>query len=88
MNKRVTKLSVSIPAELAHFLEMYRAEHGFSSRSEVVTKSLEKLRDQVLAEAYQDHAANWQNDPERDFWDSAAVDDGLDTEESEWEPAR
>ena len=81
----VAKFSVSVPAELASFLEAYREEHGLSSRSEVVTKGLEALREQALAEAYRDHAVQWREDPDRDFWDAAAVDDGLDSEESEWQ---
>lgn len=86
MNTRSTaaKFSVSIPAELANFLETYQKEHKLSSRSEVISISLEKLREAELAGAYRDHAGDWQNDPERAFWDSAAVDDGMTTDEPGW----
>lgn len=80
----VAKFSVSIPAELARFLERYQKEHGFGSRSEVVTKGLEKLKEAELAAAYKDQAQQWEHDPDKEFWDSAAIDDGLGTEESSW----
>lgn len=79
----VSKFSISIPADLTHFLEQYQKDHGIS-RSEAVAKGLEKLREQELADAYREHAKDWQNDPDKEFWDTAAVDDGLDSEESTW----
>lgn len=80
MNKRATaaKFSVSIPAELAHFLEVYQQTHDVS-RSDAVARGLQKLRDTELAEAYKAHAEEWAHEPDRDFWDRAAVDDGLDS---------
>lgn len=80
----VEKISISLPAELAAFLERYREEHDLRSRSEVVVRGLEKLRDEALADAYSRHAEEWRSDPDREFWDSAAVDDGLDSDESVW----
>lgn len=82
-NITVSKFSVSIPADLTHFLEQYQKDHSVS-RSEAVAKGLEKLREQELARAYKEHAEDWENDPDRAFWDAAAVDDGLDSEESSW----
>lgn len=79
-----TKFSISLPAELARFLEDYQKEHGLGSRSEVIAKGLETLRKAELANAYREHAEDWQTDPDRDFWDRAAVADGLDTDESRW----
>jgi hypothetical protein len=32
----------------------------------------------TLGRAYADHAQAWRRDPERDFWDKAALDDGLE----------
>ena len=85
MNKNITasKFSVSIPADLTRFLEQYQKEHGLS-RSEAITKGLKKLREQELANAYRDHAQDWQNNPDKGFWDIAALDDGLDSDESGW----
>lgn len=80
MNSRATssKFSISIPPELARFLEHYQKEHRLNSRSEVISIGLEKLREAELARAYREQAADWQRDPDREFWDSAAIDDGLD----------
>jgi Arc/MetJ-type ribon-helix-helix transcriptional regulator len=78
-----SKFSVSLPAELASFLEQYQKEHG-GSRSEVIAKGLTKLREAELEKAYRAHTEEWQNDPDRDFWDAAAIDDGLDANESPW----
>jgi Arc/MetJ-type ribon-helix-helix transcriptional regulator len=80
----VAKFSVSIPAELANFLEDYQKEHKLSSRSEVISISLEKLREAELGKAYREHAKDWQSDSDQAFWDSAAADDGISTDESGW----
>jgi Arc/MetJ-type ribon-helix-helix transcriptional regulator len=80
----VSKFSISIPADLAKFVEQYQASHGLENRSEVIARGLQSLRDAELAAAYRAHAEAWSKNPEKDFWDKAAVDDGLDTEESKW----
>lgn len=82
-NRTVSKFSISIPADLTAFLEQYQKSHGVS-RSEAVAKALAKLREQELADAYKQHAKDWQDDPDKDFWDMAAVADGLDSDESSW----
>lgn len=46
------KLSVSIPATLARFVEAYRAQHDLRSRSAVVEHALELLRERELEKAY------------------------------------
>jgi len=79
----VRKISVSIPADLNSFIEQYRKDHNVS-RSEVISKGLERLREAELAGAYREHAAAWRNGPDKDFWDTAAIDDGLDSDESCW----
>ena len=80
----VSKFTVSISADLAKFIEQYQASHGLENRSEVIARGLQKLQDAELAAAYQAHAKEWNKNPEKDFWDKAAVDDGLNTEESKW----
>jgi Arc/MetJ-type ribon-helix-helix transcriptional regulator len=74
----VAKWTVSLPPELARFVERYQQTHDLESRSEVIAQGLRSLQAAELEEAYRDHAQTWQNDPEREFWDSAAVDDGLE----------
>jgi Arc/MetJ-type ribon-helix-helix transcriptional regulator len=78
------KFTVSLPADLARFLEHYQKTHKLESRSAVIAKSLQQLRDAELAVAYRAHAEEWQEDPDKDFWDSAAVGDGIDEKESKW----
>lgn len=72
------KWTVSLPADLARFVERYQQTHALESRSEVIAQSLRTLQEAELAQAYRDHAAEWQSDPEREFWDSAGVADGLE----------
>jgi Arc/MetJ-type ribon-helix-helix transcriptional regulator len=79
-----TKLTVSLPTDLARFLEYYQKAHKLESRSAVIAKSLQQLRDAELAAAYRAHAEEWQEDLDKDFWDSAAVGDGIDEKESKW----
>lgn len=79
-----TKLTVSLPTDLARFLEQYQQTHKLESRSAVIAKSLQHLRDMELAAAYRAHAEEWQQNPDKDFWDRAAVSDGIDEKESQW----
>ncbi len=78
------KFSISLSEDLVRFLADYQKEFKISNRSEVIAKGLEKLREEYLAKAYQEHAIEWQNDPDREFWDSAATDDGIDIEDVDW----
>jgi antitoxin ParD1/3/4 len=48
----VEKLSISLPASLVGFIENYKLEKGCKSRSQVVEKALELLRNQELEGAY------------------------------------
>ncbi|MGL4609654.1 MAG: antitoxin [Trueperaceae bacterium] len=67
----VTKFTVSIPSELARLLESYQKSHDLGSRSAVIAKGLEQLREAELAAAYRTHATEWQEEPDKDFWDKA-----------------
>ena len=75
---RVAKWTVILPADLARFVERYQQTHALESRSEVITQSLRALQEAELAQAYRNHAAECKSDPEREFWDSAAITDGLE----------
>jgi len=79
-----TKFSISLSKDLVHFLAEYQKEFGISSRSEVIARGLAKLREDYFAKAYQEHALEWENDPDREFWDNAAIDDGIDIEDVHW----
>jgi len=70
----VSKISVSIPASLAGFVESYRKKRGLKSRSEVFEEAVKLLRSRELETAYHDAGA------ERDQDWEATVADGLNDE--------
>lgn len=72
-----SKISISLPEELNIFLKSYQKDEGIS-RSEAVSRGIEMLREKALAKAYADHAKDWEKNPDKSFWDSAALDDNLD----------
>ncbi|MGG6240812.1 CopG family transcriptional regulator [Nodosilinea sp. AN01ver1] len=49
---QVAKFSISLPQPLLTFVESYRESHACKSRSQVIEKALELLREQELEEAY------------------------------------
>jgi antitoxin ParD1/3/4 len=67
----VEKISVSLPAPLVRFLEHYQSEHAVKSRSEVVERAIDLLREQSLELEYRE--SSLENDP---AWD-VTVADGL-----------
>ncbi len=71
-----TKLSVSVDAELATFIEHYRDRHGVKSRSEVVERALELLQEADLAEQYEAAYREWTESGEAELWDQT-VGDGI-----------
>lgn len=73
MNQR--KLSVSVPDALVRFVDAYRDEHGLKTKSEVVERALELLREADLESAYA--SASLEVDP---AWE-VVVADGLEPEE-------
>jgi len=83
MTARTTsaKFTVSIPPDLVGFLERYQKTHALESRSEVIAQGLRQLQEAELVKAYQAHALEWAKDPDAEFWDSAAVDDGIESEQ-------
>ena len=70
-----TKLSISIPNDLADFAEHYQADHGLTNRSEVFALALQLLRDAELARAYSAAAAEWEASEDARLWDATAADD-------------
>jgi Arc/MetJ-type ribon-helix-helix transcriptional regulator len=76
----VAKVTVSIPPDLMGFLERYQKSHALESRSEVIARGLRQLQAAELAHAYQAHALEWAKDPDAEFWDTAALDDGIEAE--------
>ena len=79
MTQRTTssKFTVSIPPDLVGFLEHYQKTHALESRSEVIAQGLRQLQETELAQAYQAHALEWAKNSDSEFWDTAAVDNGI-----------
>lgn len=74
------KLSVSLPPTDVEFVDQYLAEHGERSRSAVMRKALELLREQAIGEMYDVAWRQWVEDGEDKIWD-LAVGDGLEPED-------
>lgn len=68
---QTTKLSVSLPASLARFIETYKIDHHCKSRSQVIEEALQLLRERDLEQAYRE--ASEEVDP---AWD-ITIGDGL-----------
>ena len=68
------KLSISLPESMVQFIEDYKANHHYASRSEVIEEALKLLRYQELEEAYR--SASQETDS---AWD-IAIADGLSDE--------
>lgn len=75
------KLSVSLPEKEVEFLDRYAATHG-GSRSAVVARAVRLLRDDDLADQYQEAWDEWYDSGEAEVWESVAgdgiEDDGVD----------
>lgn len=68
------KLSVSVSEPIAQFVTRYQGEHHLKTKSEVVERALELLRERELEQAYAEAAR--EHDP---AWD-VTLKDGLDNE--------
>lgn len=58
------KISVSLSPDLVNYTEAYRQKHGLPSRSEVIAKALQALRERELAEGYRALARAHEEKPE------------------------
>ncbi len=63
------KLSVSVSESIARFVESYKGEHNLKTKSEVVERALELLRERELEKAYAEAAS--EIDP---AWDETLAD--------------
>lgn len=69
------KLSVSVSEPIAQFVTRYQGEHQIKTKSEVIERALELLREQELEQAYAEAAT--EHDPS---WD-ITLKDGLADED-------
>ena len=72
----VTKVSISLPADIADFVAQYQESHAIEHRSEVFVQALELLRERELAQAYREASLEWDNSEDAKLWDKT-VGDGL-----------
>jgi len=70
----VEKLSISLPAGLAQFLDIYQSAHAYKSRSEVIQTALKLLQQKELENEYRLAAQELDSDFEITSFD------GLDDE--------
>ena len=71
-----TKLSISVDAGLATFIERYRQSHGVSSKSAVVERALTLLREAELGEQYAEAYREWEGSEDAELWEQT-VGDGI-----------
>ncbi len=76
-NYPTQKLSISIPSNLLSFAEEFQQSHQLESRSEVIVRALELLREQELRQAYRDAAAEWEASGDAQLWENT-VGDGIE----------
>lgn len=67
------KVSVSLPDEDVQFLDEY-ARRTDRSRSAAVHEAIASLRDESLADAYEQAWAQWDADGEPESWDEVTSD--------------
>ena len=53
-NTNAVRISATLPAELAKYLDDYQASHALESRSAALAKAIVTLREQELYEAYRE----------------------------------
>lgn len=83
MTTQSRKVSISLSQELLEYAESYRESHGLSSRSEVLVRALQTLREVELAEGYRELSAEYKT--RRDPLVDAIGADGLEpSDETSW----
>ncbi len=70
------KISISLPEEWLRYLEEYRRHHGAETRSEVVVRALQALREAELADGYRQMARDYAQ--EADEWVDSGLGETLD----------
>jgi Arc/MetJ-type ribon-helix-helix transcriptional regulator len=72
--KAATKVSISVPQDIARFVEEYQESHELPSRSEVFVEAVRVLRERELAEAYKAASAEWDNSEDSKLWEQTTGD--------------
>lgn len=72
--KAVTKVSISLPEDIARFVEEYQEDHDLPSRSEVFVAAVKLLREKELAQAYKAASTEWENSEDAKLWEQTTGD--------------
>ena len=75
------KLSISLPHDTASFVEKYRKRHRLRTRSEVIAKAVDSLRERELEEEYRSAAEEDRKYGYTKEWD-VTLADGLAEDEA------
>ena len=78
------KLSISLPEKDVAYIDRHLADHDEPSRSAVIRKAIERLRDEELREAYGELCKEWGTEDDL-LWETT-VGDGLEDEEWPYAP--
>ena len=83
MEKNSQKISISLSPEWITYAEAYQKKHGLSSRSEVIARAMQSLRERELAEGYRALAKDYETSPDP-LLDSG-INEGLEpSTEDDW----
>lgn len=83
MNKHSQKISISLSPEWLRYAEAYREKYGLNSRSEVIARAMQSLRERELAEGYRALTEEYKADPDP-LLDSG-INEGLEpSTEDDW----
>ena len=69
-----SRFSISLPQDIAHFVETYQQEKGVKSRSEVIEKALKLLREKELGQAYRAAGQEWLSSEDAELWEATSAD--------------
>jgi Arc/MetJ-type ribon-helix-helix transcriptional regulator len=67
-------MSISLPDEDVEFVDDYASRRGLSSRSSVLHKAIDLLRESELESAYDSAFAEWDASEDADLWDRVTGD--------------
>ena len=73
------KLSISLPEKDVAYIDRHLADHDEPSRSAVIRKAIERLREEELSEAYRQLWKEWGTEDDL-LWETT-VGDGIEDEE-------
>lgn len=64
MRNATQNVNLRLPSELLAYLEQYQRQHNLSTRTEVIIKAIQTLREQELIEGYKALSRSYQRKPD------------------------